>query len=150
MEDLVPIVVKLQEAFDMMSGANKIELPLLVTVGSQSAGKSSVLESIVGRDFLPRGSGIVTRCPLILSLRRIDEPAEGPKEWGEFLHKKGQKFDDFDQIRQEIDAQTDVLAGDGDGKNISSQPIQLQIFSPSVLDLTLVDLPGLTKVPVRG
>ena len=99
MEDLIPIVVKLQEAFDAMSGANKIELPMLVTVGSQSAGKSSVLESIVGRDFLPRGSGIVTRCPLILSLRRIDEPAEGPKEWGEFLHKKGQRFDDFDQIR---------------------------------------------------
>ena len=74
MDELVPIVVKLQEAFDAVSGPNKIELPILVTVGSQSAGKSSVLESIVGRDFLPRGSGIVTRCPLILSLRRIDEP----------------------------------------------------------------------------
>ncbi len=34
----------------------------------QSAGKSSVLENIVGRDFLPRGSGIVTRRPLILQL----------------------------------------------------------------------------------
>ena len=147
MDELVPIVVKMQEAFDAVSGPNKIELPILVTVGSQSAGKSSVLESIVGRDFLPRGSGIVTRCPLILSLRRIDEPGQGPKEWGEFLHKKGQKFADFDQIREEIEAQTNVLASDG--KNISSQPIHLQIFSPSVLDLTLVDLPGLTKVPVR-
>jgi len=34
----------------------------------QSSGKSSVIESIVGRSFLPRGIGIVTRCPLILQL----------------------------------------------------------------------------------
>ena len=26
-------------------------------LGNQSSGKSSVLESVVGRDFLPRGSG---------------------------------------------------------------------------------------------
>lgn len=29
----------------------------LLLCGNQSSGKSSVLESIVGRDFLPRGSG---------------------------------------------------------------------------------------------
>ena len=34
----------------------------------QSSGKSSVLEKLVGRDFLPRGTGIVTRRPLILQL----------------------------------------------------------------------------------
>ena len=37
-------------------------------LGSQSAGKSSVLESIVGLDFLPRGDGLVTRRPLELRL----------------------------------------------------------------------------------
>lgn len=31
---------------------------------------------------------------------------------------------------------------------ISPNPINLRIFSPNVLTLTLVDLPGLTKVPV--
>lgn len=89
MDSLVPIVIKLQEAFDAISGANTIELPMLVAVGSQSSGKSSVLESIVGKDFLPRGNGIVTRCPLVLGLRRIDTTKEEAKEWGEFLHKKG-------------------------------------------------------------
>lgn len=34
----------------------------------QSAGKSSVLESLVGRSFLPRGTGMVTRRPLLLQL----------------------------------------------------------------------------------
>jgi hypothetical protein len=33
----------------------------IAVVGSQSSGKSSVLESIVGYDFLPRGTGICTR-----------------------------------------------------------------------------------------
>jgi len=56
------------------------------------------LEAIVGKDFLPRGSGIVTRCPLVLSLRRIDtsKPGSDGREWGEFLHKKGNRFYDFE------------------------------------------------------
>lgn len=36
-------------------------LPRIAVIGAQSSGKSSVLESIVGIDFLPRGTGIVTR-----------------------------------------------------------------------------------------
>lgn len=40
-------------------------------VPQQSSGKSSVLESLVGRDFLPRGSGIVTRRPLVLQLVNV-------------------------------------------------------------------------------
>ena len=34
----------------------------------QSAGKSSVIEALVGSSILPRGTGIVTRRPLILQL----------------------------------------------------------------------------------
>ena len=87
---------------------NPIDLPQITVLGSQSSGKSSVLENIVGRDFLPRGTGIVTRRPLVLQL--INRPAtvtdgevrEGvtnPDEWGEFLHLPGEKFYDFDKIR---------------------------------------------------
>ena len=83
-------------------------------MGAQSAGKSSVLESIVGKDFLPRGNGIVTRCPLVLSLRRIDtsKPGADDRECGEFLHMKGEKIYDFDLIRKEIENRTDYIAGD--------------------------------------
>ena len=45
-----------------------VKLPKIIVVGSQSSGKSSLLESIVGIDFLPRGSGVVTRRPLELRL----------------------------------------------------------------------------------
>ncbi len=59
----------------------------------QSSGKSSVLEAVVGRDFLPRGTGIVTRRPLVLNLVHLDDT--NAKEYGEFMHKQGQKIYDF-------------------------------------------------------
>ncbi|KAJ0059138.1 hypothetical protein NL108_008564, partial [Boleophthalmus pectinirostris] len=91
-------------------------------------------------DFLPRGSGIVTRRPLVLQL--ISSTAE----WAEFLHCKGKKFTDFDEVRQEIEAETDRVTGAN--KGISPIPINLRVYSPHVLNLTLIDLPGITKVPV--
>ena len=155
MDKLIPVVMKLQDAFNVINVRNQIEMPQIVVVGSQSTGKSSVLESIVGKDFLPRGSGIVTRCPLVLQLRRIDaknsmmmgKNGEGA-EWGEFLHRKGDRFFDFSKIRKEIEEQTMRIAGYD--KNISDEPISLTIYSPYVVDLTMVDLPGITKVPIRG
>jgi hypothetical protein len=79
-EKLIPLVMKLQDAFNIINAKNSIELPQIVVLGAQSTGKSSVLESIVGRDFLPRGSGIVTRCPLVLQLRRIKNHEEGEED----------------------------------------------------------------------
>ena len=59
-------------------------LPQIVVVGGQSSGKSSVLEAIVGRDFLPRGAGICTRRPLVLQLHCVDD---AEKDTARFLHK---------------------------------------------------------------
>ncbi|KAH0615586.1 hypothetical protein JD844_005032 [Phrynosoma platyrhinos] len=140
MEDLIPLVNKLQDAFAAIGQNANLDLPQIAVVGGQSAGKSSVLENFVGRDFLPRGSGIVTRRPLVLQL------VNSNTEYGEFLHCKGKKFTDFDEIRQEIEAETDRVTGSN--KGISAVPINLRVYSPHVLSLTLVDLPGMTKVPV--
>uniref|UniRef100_A0A671V322 Interferon-induced GTP-binding protein Mx n=1 Tax=Sparus aurata TaxID=8175 RepID=A0A671V322_SPAAU len=140
MEELIPLVNRLQDALSSVGESCSLHLPQIAVVGGQSAGKSSVLENFVGRDFLPRGSGIVTRRPLILQL------LSGNTEYGEFLHCKGKKFTDFDDIRKEIEAETHRLTGSN--KGISSVPIHLRIYSPHVLNLTLVDLPGITKVPV--
>lgn len=111
---------------------------------------------------LPRGSGIVTRRPLVLQLinrpgtsqtNGTSEEIEGTTdkqanvdEWGEFLHIPGQKFYDFNKIRDEISRETEAKVGRNAG--ISPSPINLRIYSPNVLTLTLVDLPGLTRVPV--
>ncbi|THU68836.1 hypothetical protein C4D60_Mb08t08050 [Musa balbisiana] len=146
---VIPIVNKLQDIFAQLGSSSTIDLPQVAVVGSQSSGKSSVLEALVGRDFLPRGSDICTRRPLVLQLvhrpRRTDA-AEGGEEWGEFLHLNGQKFFDFSEIRREIQAETEREAGGN--KGVSDKQIRLKIFSPNVLNITLVDLPGITKVPV--
>uniref|UniRef100_A0A994J3M8 Dynamin-1-like protein n=1 Tax=Homo sapiens TaxID=9606 RepID=A0A994J3M8_HUMAN len=72
MEALIPVINKLQDVFNTV-GADIIQLPQIVVVGTQSSGKSSVLESLVGRDLLPRGTGIVTRRPLILQLVHVSQ-----------------------------------------------------------------------------
>lgn len=160
---LITLVNKLQDVFTTVGVQNPIDLPQIAVVGSQSSGKSSVLENIVGRDFLPRGTGIVTRRPLILQLinrapvtkpqvngvkeeMKTSDAESNVDEWGEFLHIPGQKFFDFNKIREEIVRETESKTGRNAG--ISPAPINLRIYSPNVLTLTLVDLPGLTKVPV--
>ncbi|XP_005164298.1 dynamin-2 isoform X16 [Danio rerio] len=140
MEELIPLINKLQDAFSSIGQSCNLDLPQIAVVGGQSAGKSSVLENFVGRDFLPRGSGIVTRRPLILQL------VNNKAEYAEFLHCKGRKFVDFDEVRQEIEAETDRITGSN--KGISPIPINLRVYSPNVLNLTLIDLPGMTKVAV--
>ncbi|WRT65549.1 uncharacterized protein IL334_002494 [Kwoniella shivajii] len=208
--DLIALVNKLQDTFNAIGG-DAVDLPQIVVVGSQSSGKSSVLETIVGRDFLPRGSGIVTRRPLVLqlihtpdgpssssgkfpgtgtglsagnpnrsvdsgSVRRspriggLDEDGYLPNldntptagagimrpggknmnesnnvTYAEFLHIN-RRFTDFEEIRKEIENETYRVAGQN--KGVSKLPINLKIYGPGVLNLTLVDLPGLTKVPV--
>ncbi|KAH7864110.1 hypothetical protein Vadar_025901 [Vaccinium darrowii] len=152
MENLIALVNKLQRACTALGDHGEESalptlwdaLPSIAVVGGQSSGKSSVLESIVGKDFLPRGSGIVTRRPLVLQLHRIDEG----REYAEFMHVPRKRFTDFAAVRKEIADETDRETGRS--KAISSVPIYLSIYSPNVVNLTLIDLPGLTKVAVEG
>ncbi|KAK6455859.1 Dynamin central region-domain-containing protein [Scheffersomyces xylosifermentans] len=187
LQDLIPVVNKLQDIVTTTQ-LEDLDLPLLAVVGSQSCGKSSVLENIVGKDFLPRGTGIVTRRPLVLQLINISEDdalaqsprsessnfnddsssdeinledhlrrraqmngngttkVHSPAEWGEFLHIPNKRFYSFQDIRAEIENETHRIAGVN--KGISRLPINLKIYSSRVLNLTLVDLPGLTKIPI--
>nr|CAG4650769.1 EOG090X01UE [Simocephalus serrulatus] len=155
MEQLIPVINKLQDVFHTV-GADAIQLPQIVVVGTQSSGKSSVLEGLVGRTFLPRGTGIVTRRPLVLQLiysplddkehRSADEGTLHLEEWAKFLHVKNKLFTDFKEVLNEIEHETDRIAGSN--KGIAHEPISLKIYSTKVVNLTLVDLPGITKVPV--
>lgn len=151
MERLIPLISRLHDigiavgtALPAGTAATpasfSTQLPQIAVVGAQSSGKSSVLEAIVKDDFLPRGNGIVTRRPLILQLQNHTS------KYGEFNHKPGVKFHNFADIKAEIEKETDRIAGVG--KGISAEPILLRIYSPHVIDLTLIDLPGITKIPV--
>ncbi|GMH42885.1 hypothetical protein BSKO_10804 [Bryopsis sp. KO-2023] len=158
MDNVVELVTRLQAACtvlgDGIGGEDRSlpslweRLPSIVVIGGQSSGKSSVLEAVVGKDFLPRGTGIVTRRPLVLQL--VHEVDENAQEWGEFVHAKGRKYSDFDHIRQEIEDETERHLSTHASKAVSPNPIYLTVHSPNVPNLTLVDMPGLTKVPIDG
>ncbi|XP_076658043.1 dynamin related protein 1 isoform X1 [Halictus rubicundus] len=155
MEALIPVINKLQDVFNTV-GADAIQLPQIVVLGTQSSGKSSVIESLVGRSFLPRGVGIVTRRPLVLQLvyapkedrehRSAENGTLDLDEWGIFLHTKNKIYTNFDHICKEIETETERMAGCN--KGICPEPINLKIYSKTVVNLTLIDLPGITKVPV--
>ncbi|KAL1826933.1 hypothetical protein DCAR_0206041 [Daucus carota subsp. sativus] len=152
MENLISLVNRLQRACTALGDYGEESalptlwdaLPSIAVVGGQSSGKSSVLESVVGKDFLPRGSGIVTRRPLVLQLHRLEEG----REYAEFAHQPKRKYTDFAAVRKEISDETDRETGRS--KAISTVPIYLSIYSPNVVNLTLIDLPGLTKVAIDG
>eukprot|EP00331_Platyophrya_macrostoma_P003937 CAMPEP_0176413694 /NCGR_PEP_ID=MMETSP0127-20121128/4845_1 /TAXON_ID=938130 /ORGANISM="Platyophrya macrostoma, Strain WH" /LENGTH=665 /DNA_ID=CAMNT_0017793511 /DNA_START=36 /DNA_END=2033 /DNA_ORIENTATION=- len=120
-----------------------IRLPRIAVLGTQSSGKSSLLEMIVGIDFLPRGEGVVTRRPLELRLvhsPHLDVP------YAIFEVKKDEKFTDFEKVRARIEQLTNEEAGGQ--KNIVDKEIVLTVYSPTAPDLTVIDLPGITRNPV--
>lgn len=142
MDLLIEKINDLQDICTENSISNKIELPQIVVIGSQSSGKSSVLENIIGRDILPRGTGIVTRRPLILQL--IHSKTEDHVVFNHFPEKK---YTNFDEVKKEIIKETNrILKSKND---VSPQPIILKYYSSKVLTLTLVDLPGLVRVPTN-
>ncbi|XP_070021144.1 dynamin-related protein 3A-like isoform X2 [Nicotiana sylvestris] len=149
---VIPLINKLQDIFaplgDIDDRLTGLRLPQVAVIGSQSSGKSSVLEALVGRDFLPRGTDICTRRPLLLQLekRTIGVGDNDSREYGEFGHLPDKRFYDFSDIRCEILVETAKEVGVN--KGVSDKQIRLKICSPNVLNITLVDLPGISKVPV--
>ncbi|CAL1401008.1 unnamed protein product [Linum trigynum] len=124
-----------------------IQLPTIVVVGDQSSGKSSVLESLAGIS-LPRGQGICTRVPLIMRLHH--HPAATPELYLEYTADGSAKkvTTDESSVANAINSATEEIAGGG--KGISNNPLTLVVRKNGVPDLTMVDLPGITRVPVHG
>jgi vacuolar protein sorting-associated protein 1 len=143
MDLLIEKINELQDICHETNIQNNIELPQIVVIGSQSSGKSSVLENIIGRDILPRGTGIVTKRPLVLQL--IYTRSE---DYAVFNHMPKKQFFNFDEVKNEILNETNrVLKSKNDVSNI---PITLKFYSSKVLTLTLIDLPGLVRVPTNN
>lgn len=120
-----------------------IHLPTIVVVGDQSSGKSSVLESLA-EISLPRGQGICTRVPLIMRLQ--DHGTSEPELYLEYLGKSIQTYEHH--LINAINGATREIAGNG--KGISQTPLTLIVKKKGVPDLTMIDLPGITRVPVHG
>ncbi|KAF9778949.1 P-loop containing nucleoside triphosphate hydrolase protein [Thelephora terrestris] len=120
--------------------SDSLKLPSIVVVGSQSSGKSSVLEAIVGQEFLPKGNNMVTRRPIELTLIHTPDAKE---EYGEFPALGLGKITDFASIQRTL---TDLNLAVPADEAVSNDPIDLRIYSSRVPDLTLIDLPGYIQI----
>ncbi|KAG2157987.1 P-loop containing nucleoside triphosphate hydrolase protein [Suillus bovinus] len=125
--------------------SDALKLPSIVVIGSQSSGKSSVLEAIVGHDFLPKGNNMVTRRPIELTLVHTPIKADDktPEEYGEFPALGLGKITNFAQIQQTL---TDLNLAVPSSEAVSIDAIDLRIYSPNVPDLSLIDLPGYVQI----
>ncbi|MCJ8747872.1 hypothetical protein PDJAM_G00158400 [Pangasius djambal] len=145
LEERVRPYIDLIDSLRLIGIEEDLALPTIAVIGDQSSGKSSVLEALSGV-ALPRGSGIVTRCPLELKLRKI----KCGVQWQAVISYKEQfiEFDDPSLVEGYVEEAQNELAGEGVG--ICDELITLEIMAPDVCDLTLIDLPGIARVPVKG
>ncbi|XP_045758379.1 interferon-induced GTP-binding protein Mx1 [Mirounga angustirostris] len=142
-EEKVRPCIDLIDSLRALGVEQDLALPAIAVIGDQSSGKSSVLEALSGV-ALPRGSGIVTRCPLVLKLKKLlnEDEWRGKISYQDFE----MEISDPSEVEVEISKAQNVIAGEGQG--ISHELISLEVSSPHVPDLTLIDLPGITRVAV--
>lgn len=133
-------MIQIRSLLQTVGQSEQLTLPSIVVIGSQSSGKSSVLEAIVGHEFLPKGSNMVTRRPIELTL--VNTP-DAHAEYGEFPALGLGKITDFSQVQRTL---TDLNLAVPAEDCVSDDPIQLRIYSPNVPDLSLIDLPGYIQV----
>ena len=136
-------------------------IPQMVVIGTQSSGKSSVLNRILRMDILPVGKQMVTRTPLHMELNQSNTGDKAHVEFGTYSGEGNSwhisntleicipepSESDIENIITIIESETRKRAGIE--KNISKKPIIMRIFSPNVPTLTLIDLPGLTSVACK-
>ena len=133
-------MIEIRSMLQIVGQSDALILPSIVVIGSQSSGKSSVLEAIVGHEFLPKGSNMITRRPIELTL--VNTP-HAQAEYGEFPALGLGKITDFAQVQKTL---TDLNLAVPAADCVSDDPIQLSIYSPNVPDLSLIDLPGYIQV----
>lgn len=133
-------MIEIRGILQKVGKSSTLTLPSIVVIGSQSSGKSSVLESIVGHEFLPKGSNMVTRRPIELTL--VNTPSSN-EEFGEFPDLGLRHITDFASIQRTL---TELNLAVPDTECVSDNPIHLTVYSPNVPDLSLIDLPGYIQV----
>ena len=137
---ITKMMIEIRNLLQKVGQSNTVTLPSIVVIGSQSSGKSSVLEAIVGHEFLPKGSNMITRRPIELTL--VNDP-DARSDYAEFPDLGLHRITDFSLVQKNL---TELNMSVPESECVSDDPIHLVIHSPNVPDLSLIDLPGYIQV----
>jgi len=141
--------LKVAEDLRALSLESELNVPQVCVMGDQSSGKSSVLNLLAGDMIFPSGTGLVTRCPIRLVMRK----ARAGERWAASVSTSvapGKRADArdvpglYDLIAQ---ATTTLCKG---ATNFSTDTVVVDLVSPDACDLTVVDLPGIVRTVTSG
>ncbi|KAJ5621555.1 hypothetical protein N7528_006338 [Penicillium herquei] len=143
--------------------SNSINLPELVVVGDQSAGKSSVLQAITEVSF-PVKDGTCTRFPIQISFRQSSTAKKFPVKAtvvpGKQCENDGEllaRIKEFavekeeltpDSIKEIIEKATECIFGEhqpGKRVSLSDATLRIERSGPDKMHWTIIDLPGLIR-----
>jgi interferon-induced GTP-binding protein Mx1 len=147
MRDVRPWLM-LAEDLTELSLDKHLSVPQIAVMGDQSSGKSSVLEALSGVPF-PRGSGLVTRCPTRLIMRKAakGEPWRAVASTTKnSTHQVQVKTPE--ELTTVIESLTETLTGSTNG--FSTESIVVKLVSETAPDLTVIDLPGIIRTATQG
>lgn len=127
-----------------------IDLPEIAVMGDTSSGKSSLL-SALSKIQLPSNDQITTRCPLRLRMEkndtikaRITIKWHSSSDYKDNNAWKGKELDTWDSIDTYIsEAQACIL--NLSGTEVARDIVEVNVYGPDCLDLTLIDLPGIVR-----
>nr|XP_046240534.1 interferon-induced GTP-binding protein Mx-like [Scatophagus argus] len=149
-EEKVRPCIDLIDSLRSLGVEKDLALPAIAVIGDQNSGKTSVLEALSGV-ALPRGSGTATQCPLKLKTKRTKE---GEEWYGKISYQRKVNENYEEKIKNPADVEKKIQEAQnnltGTSVGISEEPIDLEIASPDVPDLTLIDLPSINRVAVKG
>ena len=129
----------------------KINIPRLVLTGTQSSGKSSIVNRFIGMNILPTGNNMVTRTPINIRLITAVKSNEciaciyiyinGNKE---MIHSTEIEKMNITEFQNKIIEATNRVTDNS--FSISSSQIFIDINSMNVENMTIIDLPGIVSI----
>ena len=150
--DLIKINTILKNINTELCLETKLEIPTLIVIGSQSSGKSTLLNRLMGFEVIPMGSTMETRTPINIELINTNSTYIEFGYYKDLMWTKtkkivldeSHKIEKMKQIADEIRIQTKVNAGEDMG--VSDKEINIKFYSPHIPNLNFIDLPGLTMI----
>lgn len=118
---------------------SKFNLPQLVVIGDEKAGKSSLLENIVGISVFPKDRAFCTKCPVIFNLRDTVNYSGDPFICE--INKSKKTFQNEKDVYEIIKKHMDSL------EKIIETPITVTYYHKENLNFSFVDLPGIRANP---